>query len=327
MDRELHVSIGESDFVAMFPLKEEGRSRLVGTIRPEAEREGEHLGWEDVSKGLLQRLRIDVRRVNWFSTYHVHHRVASSFRQGRIFLLGDAAHIHSPVGGQGMNTGIGDAANLAWKLAAVLRGQAPPRILESYEPERIGFARRLVATTDRVFQFVTRSGRLASRVRVQVAPRVIAAAFRVPAVRRFLFRAVSQTAIEYRESDWSEGRAGRVAGGDRLPWVEEERDNFKPLESLDWQMHVYGAATPGLTATCASRGMRLHVFPWSRGAARAGLARDASYLVRPDGYVALADRAQDPARLERYLDSHHLRFAGAGAEASEASHAGVGSRA
>ena len=82
-------------------------------------------------------------RVNWFSTYRVHHRVADQFRKGRAFLLGDAAHIHSPVGGQGMNTGIGDAVNLAWKLAAVLQGRAGSAILDSYEPERIAFARRL----------------------------------------------------------------------------------------------------------------------------------------------------------------------------------------
>jgi len=307
MDHELHVSLDESDFIALFPLKAKDRARLIGTVRPEAESEGEDLGWQDVSKGLLQRLRIDVRRVNWFSTYRVHHRVASRFRQERVFLLGDAAHIHSPVGGQGMNTGIGDAVNLAWKLAAALRGRAPARILGTYEPERIGFARRLVATTDRVFQFVTRSGRLAGLVRVHVAPRVISALFRLPQVRRFMFRTVSQTAIEYRASGLSEGRAGRVHGGDRLPWVDEP-DNFRPLESLDWQLHVYGVPARELAAACASRGLRLSVFPWNRSAARAGLSRDASYLVRPDGHVALADPLHGAARLERYLDARGLRF-------------------
>ena len=81
------------------------------------------------------------------------------FRKGRAFLLGDAAHVHSPVGGQGMNTGIGDAINLAWKLAAVLRGNADAAILDSYETERIAFARRLVATTDRAFTGVTSTNR------------------------------------------------------------------------------------------------------------------------------------------------------------------------
>ena len=103
----------------------------------------------------MRRLGITVERVNWFSTYHVHHRVAEAFRKGRAFLLGDAAHIHSPVGAQGMNTGIADAVNLAWKLAAVVQGAAPPALLDTYEPERIAFARRLVATTDQAFTAVT----------------------------------------------------------------------------------------------------------------------------------------------------------------------------
>src|SRR5207249_7547577 len=103
-------------------------------------------------------LKLTIVRVNWFSTYRVHHRVAARFREGRVFRLGDAAHVHSPVGGQGMNTGIGDAVNLAWKLAAVLSGGAQDSLLATYEAERIGFARRLVATTDRVFSVVTKQG-------------------------------------------------------------------------------------------------------------------------------------------------------------------------
>jgi 2-polyprenyl-6-methoxyphenol hydroxylase-like FAD-dependent oxidoreductase len=95
------------------------------------------------------------KMVNWFSSYHVHHRVADHFRKGRAFVLGDAAHIHSPAGGQGMNTGIGDAINPAWKLAAVLTGHASDGLLDSYEAERIDFARRLVATIDQVFSCVT----------------------------------------------------------------------------------------------------------------------------------------------------------------------------
>jgi 2-polyprenyl-6-methoxyphenol hydroxylase-like FAD-dependent oxidoreductase len=93
-------------------------------VRAEQESVRESLTWDDVAGRVVQRMGIEVQRVNWFSTYRVHHRVASAFQQGRAFLLGDAAHIHSPVGGQGMNTGIGDAVNLAWKLADVLRGRA-----------------------------------------------------------------------------------------------------------------------------------------------------------------------------------------------------------
>jgi 2-polyprenyl-6-methoxyphenol hydroxylase-like FAD-dependent oxidoreductase len=124
MDGELHAALDEAQFVAAFPMKGAGHARLIGMAEAPGDRR-EALAWEEVGKGVLGRLGVEVERVNWFSTYHVHHRVADRFRHGRAFLLGDAAHIHSPVGGQGMNTGIADAANLAWKLAAVLRGSAP----------------------------------------------------------------------------------------------------------------------------------------------------------------------------------------------------------
>src|SRR5262249_23603841 len=162
----------------------------------------------------------------WFSTYHVHHRVTQHFRKGRVFLAGDAAHIHSPAGGQGMNTGIGDAINLAWKLAAALNGRASDALLDSYEAERIGFARRLVATTDRVFTFASAEGKLADFVRTRIAPLVIPAAYSFEAVRRFAFRTVSQTMLNYRGGPLSEGAAGDVHGGDRLPWaVVDGSDN------------------------------------------------------------------------------------------------------
>jgi hypothetical protein len=286
-------------------LKDEGRVRLIGTIRPGAEKKGEQLGWKDVSANLLQRLRIDVRRVNWFSTYHVHHRVAARFRQGRVFLLGDAAHIHSPVGGQGMNTGIGDAVNLAWKLAAAVRGQ-DARLLDSYEPERMAFARDLVATTDRAFTFVTRDGALARRVRLNVFPPLLAFAMRRTAVRRLAFRTVSQILVHYRDSPVSRGKAGSVHGGDRLPWVAPKdpsgEDNFAPLTSLDWQLHVYGEAPSALAEAAARRKIPLHAFAWTPAAGQAGLARDAAYLVRPDGYVGLADPSARADTLEQYLD-------------------------
>src|SRR5690606_37418033 len=112
----------------------------------------------------------DVGKVNWFSTYRVHHRVADRFRLGRVFLAGDAGHIHSPAGGQGMNTGIGDAINLAWKLDAVVQGRATEALLASYEAERIGFARRLVQTTDRAFNLATGDSSIAEFIRTRIVP-------------------------------------------------------------------------------------------------------------------------------------------------------------
>jgi len=308
MNGEVHVALDATDFLAVFPLRGNGHARLIGTVREEAEQQHENLSWDDVSKSVIERMRIGVGRVNWFSTYHVHHRVADHFRKNRAFLLGDAAHIHSPVGGQGMNTGIGDAVNLAWKLAAVLHGRADASLLDSYEPERIGFARRLVATTDRAFTGVTSPGAVARCVRLKIVPLLIPLLFRLKAVRRFLFRTVSQTVVNYRGSRLSEGRAGAVHGGDRLPWVMVkddgvEQDNFMPLTSLDWQVHVYGVAEPEIQAVCDERRLPLHVFPWRGEMGRTGLRRDTVYLVRPDGYVALVNSDGGAAAVASYLDA------------------------
>ena len=311
MNGELHVAMDRTDFLVVFPLRSDGRARLIGTVRESAAQSNDTLSWDDVSRRVMEWIRIDVERVNWFSTYRVHHRVADGFRKGRAFLLGDAGHIHSPVGGQGMNTGIGDAVNLAWKLAAALRGKASDSLLDTYEPERIAFARRLVATTDQAFTAVTSTGRIARTLRLHVVPLLLQPLFAMKTVRRYMFRTVSQTLINYRESGLSEGQAGTVHGGDRLPWVPmnadgHAADNFTPLASMAWHTHVYGDATADLQSACDVRHLPLHRFPWTTAAARTGLQRDAVYLVRPDGYVALADSTGNARALASYLDMREL---------------------
>jgi 2-polyprenyl-6-methoxyphenol hydroxylase-like FAD-dependent oxidoreductase len=309
MNGELQVALDKADFLIIFPMKGEGRARLVGTIREGVVKQDEALSWNDVNKQVLEWIDVDVERVNWFSTYRVHHRVAEHFRKGRAFLLGDAAHIHSPVGGQGMNTGIGDAVNLAWKLAAVVHGCADPSLLDSYEPERIAFARRLVATTDQAFTGVTSPTAMARLIRLRLVPLVLPVFVAFKAARRFMFRTISQTMVNYRGSALSEGRAGTVHGGDRLPWIRLDAngiDNFAPLTSLDWQAHVYGDATPQLQTVCGEQNLALHVFPWQPEMGRAGLRRNAVYLIRPDGYVALADAAGNAAAVRSYLSARKL---------------------
>jgi 2-polyprenyl-6-methoxyphenol hydroxylase-like FAD-dependent oxidoreductase len=306
---ELHVALDETDFLAVFPLKQDGHARFIGTVKEETLTDSRQLAWDDVSNTAMQRLGVHVDRVNWFSTYHVHHRVAECFRVGRAFLLGDAAHVHSPVGGQGMNTGIGDAVNLSWKVAAVLRNQSEPQILETYEPERIAFARRLVATTDRAFTFVTSSGRIARFIRTRVAPLLLPPLFRSKAMRRFMFRTVSQIGINYRHSKLSEGSVRDLEAGDRLPWVPFEnvagaaQDNFVPLQSLSWQLHVYGEVAREIATVCQTWQIELHTFPWQNTAREAVLTKNAIYLVRPDGYIGFADREANAAKLARYLRS------------------------
>ncbi len=298
-DCSAYGNLGANSLVIMFPVRSSGMERLIGLI-PKEFPQDDSVTFEMIREPVERIVNSKVSEVNWFATYRVHRRVAERFHVGRAFILGDAAHIHSPAGGQGMNTGIGDATNLAWKLADAVRGRATKRILETFEEERIGFARRLVATTDQAFGVMVAAGALGSFVRSTLAPRLFEVATRFAGVRRALFRTISQTQIHYAGSTLSEGRAGRVRGGDRLPWIADP-DNFGPLRSLDWQVHVYGDPGTEIAACCARLGLALHTFPWSGDAGRAGFARNATYLVRPDGYVALAAESGAAAALESFL--------------------------
>ncbi|MBS7776631.1 FAD-dependent monooxygenase [Acidovorax sp. CCYZU-2555] len=307
---DINIALDNADFVAWLAYNDQGQGRLIGVLDDDdgADR-AETLTFDDVAHRAIARIGLEVVKVHWFSTYRVHHRVTDHYRQGRAFLVGDAAHIHSPAGGQGMNTGIGDAINLAWKIAAVLRHGAPDTLLDSYEAERRAFALRLVETTDRVFQFITAEGAFADFVRTRIAPIVAPLAYGIDDVREYLFRLLSQTLISYHDSPISEGQAGEVRGGDRLPWVRED-DNYGPLSAMAWQVHVYGAAREELAAWCAVQGIALQPFEFGPPHAAVGLQRDAAYLLRPDGHVGCADPYGGPARLESYL-RRCLRQAGA----------------
>jgi 2-polyprenyl-6-methoxyphenol hydroxylase-like FAD-dependent oxidoreductase len=308
IDGNLHVDLDEADFLAVFPLAGHGRARLIGTVRGERAQHAELLRFEDVSSRAINNLKLEVRKVNWFSTYHVHHRVTEHFRKGRAFLVGDAAHIHSPAGGQGMNTGIGDAINLAWKLATVLEGRASDKLLDSYEAERIGFARRLVATTDRVFTIATAQGRLADVIRTRIVPVVFPTLTKFKAWREFMFRTVSQVSISYRRCPLSQGRAGDVEGGDRLPRVSVDGlDNYDSLRSMTWQVHIYGTPRREVVAWCNNHNVPLHTFGWRKEYETAGFVPDALYLLRPDTYLALADASGAADVLDRYFAERQIR--------------------
>jgi hypothetical protein len=137
-----------------------------------------------------------------------------------------------------------------------------------------------------------------------ILPRLIG----IEAVREFMFRTVSQITLNYRDGPLSSGSAGHVHGGDRLPWAHPEGgDNFTPLASPVWQIHVYGAARPELTNWCHDHNLPLHRFDWTACHESAGLARDATYLVRPDTYVALADPTGSVEVVDRYFKQRNLR--------------------
>lgn len=308
MDNDLRLTLGAHTLALMLPVRTTGMQRLIGLVPPELTEKGD-LSFENIRDRVETLLGISVENVNWFSTYKVHHRVAEHFRIGRAFLLGDAGHIHSPVGAQGMNTGIGDAIDLGWKLAHVVQDRAGATLLETYEPERIAFARSLVATTDAAFRLPIAEGLVGEIARRVVLPMVFSVATKFSITRHAFFRTLSQIRIHYHDSPLSEGEAGGVRGGDRLPWLgRAAEDNFASLTSLDWQVHVYGEIASDISAACAALHLPLHAFGWSESAHDRGFARGALYLVRPDGYVALAASVSGAETLAMYVERFGLGF-------------------
>jgi len=289
------------DFCLAIPLKAKGRMRLVGWV-PQGV--GEEVEFKDVEDTSRKTTGVVVEKVFWFSTYRIHARVAERFRQGRMFVLGDAAHLHSPVGGQGMNTGLGDAANLAWKIAAVMKGEAKEEILETYETERRAFARVLVDTTDYAFTLLTDAGYKGYLLRNWIIPYVMPFVWTFRTMQRFLYRKVSQIEVQYRASGLSEGKSGRVQGGDRLPWVEVGggRDNHESLGELSWQVHSYGDLGGEMRKGLEGKGLPVHVLSWTGACEKQGFVKDQLYLVRPDGHVGMVCGQAEVETLYAYLE-------------------------
>lgn len=306
--QDLFINVAERNLMMMLPVRRTGMQRFIGTLPAELTNR-ENVAFDSI-RGLAESMMgVHIDEVNWFSTYKVHHRVAERFRSGRVFIAGDAGHIHSPAGGQGMNTGIGDAVNLAWKLADVIHGRASDSILDTYDTERIGFARTLVQTTDRVFRAMVSRKPFSRLFRTWILPTVIPAAAHFSLTRRLLFNIISQIRIHYPESDLSKGRVGSIRAGDRLPWVPfDATDNYEHLDGISWRVHVYGAVEQPFRECVARCNLPLDIYPRTSATLHAGLDEQAAWLVRPDGHIALAMASQDLHELHRYLTARQLRF-------------------
>jgi 2-polyprenyl-6-methoxyphenol hydroxylase-like FAD-dependent oxidoreductase len=219
----LHVCFSPDSFVVFFPLKGEKRYRIVGVFPEEFNRDEGDILYEEIEARIKteSKLDLDIFDVEWFSTYKVHTRHANKFSAGRGFLVGDSAHVHTPAGAQGMNTGIQDGYNLAWKIALAIHDRAGGKLLETYNEERLENAKRLLKTTDRFFGFAAGTDWLMNFFRLHVLPPLAKHMFTLDAVRKFAFPLVSQTGINYRHGSLS-NHAGdedfEVKAGDRLPY-------------------------------------------------------------------------------------------------------------
>ena len=318
---KIRLNLTRGGFVGILNLTG-GLYRLFGAVPPDFAQRDEsgrisHEAYASVALEEIQRwfdeyFFVDARLkyAEWTSLFRIHSRIAERFRVGNLFLVGDAAHIHSPAGGQGMNLGIGDAYNLGWKLALVVKGQAREALLDSYEAERVPVAKAVLRNSDRGFEFEVTDNPAIQWVRAKLATHLVGSLTRLPAARSLVFRLFSQTWISYRGSPAVASLAAERKGprpGDRAPYgvFETVRDGRAGLYDLLKGTRHHLLLFEGLEPSPALDAYRLaiddvlgryavdtsiHVIPAKERRLHEiyGVKDKARrlFLIRPDGHVA-----------------------------------------
>lgn len=310
----LHGCLARNAVVAFFPMKGENRYRIVGAFPEGFESEGEVV-YEEIERRIKAEaeIELDITHVNWFSTYKVHTRHVNRFSEGRCFLAGDAAHIHTPAGGQGMNTGIQDAYNLAWKLAYVIKGTAGEGLLDTYNEERLPNAKRLTATTDRMFNLAAGSDWLVNLIRTTIFPPMAKFILSLDTVKARFFPLLSQIGINYRNeslSDHSGDGHFEVKAGDRMPYfLVEGKSIYDQLREPKFHLMTFSDGASDHEATRrAVEGeyaplVDYHVVPlYPQVAEVFGTKLPFNVLLRPDNYIGFLSEGDGLSRLTVYLN-------------------------
>jgi 2-polyprenyl-6-methoxyphenol hydroxylase-like FAD-dependent oxidoreductase len=325
----VHLFLGDDGLVGVIPFCE-NRWRIVADVAPDSRDQSSSDVTLDEVQALLDRRglpRYHASDPAWLTRFHISHRKVREFRRLRVFLAGDAAHIHSPAGGQGMNTGIQDAFNLAWKLALVVRGRAPAQLLASYHLEREPVARDVLNLTDRITRMATMRNSVAQSVRDFLLPRVSGIDF----VGEKIADRLAELNITYRTSPIVENRGGgRLKAGDRAPDAELRDENGRArrlFELFREPRHVlllFLGASGGAAANFWEIGSAIDGLPNgtidsyrivrgqsdlpaelrdTSGLAHAayGLFEGGVALVRPDGYIGYRSNNFDLENLQIYL--------------------------
>ncbi|MEJ7578577.1 MAG: FAD-dependent monooxygenase [Pyrinomonadaceae bacterium] len=312
----LHAFLMKDTLLAFFPMTGEKQWRIVGTFPEEfAKDEGEVL-YEEIEEHIKHdaQLELDITNVNWFSTYKVHTRHVNKFSVGRCFLAGDSAHIHTPAGAQGMNTGIQDSYNLAWKIAMVLRDAVGTKILETYNEERLENAENLLKTTDRFFNLVASPDVFLSYFRTYIFPYIAGVAFSVDAVKKFVFPRVSQIGINYRHSSLSQHGSDenfKVKAGDRMPYFLVDGESiYDKLHPPKFHLLFFSNAQSdfqALRTELESQYAELvdfNVVPlYPQVAEVFGSNKSFDVLLRPDNYIGFISPETSLDGLRGYMNS------------------------
>jgi hypothetical protein len=293
----------------------EDHYRIVGVFPEDSDQKEGEILYEEIERQILEdtQLQLDIYKVKWFSTYKVHSRRVNKFSAGRCFVAGDAAHIHSPAGAQGMNTGIQDAYNLAWKLALVLRGDANSHLLETYNEERVEVAKRLLETTDRFFEFAVDPDWLLSFTRLYIFPRVANLMVSLDSVNQFIFPLISQIGITYRGSSLSLKTGGgdhfEVKAGDRMPYfLIDGKSVYDWLHAAKFHLLTFSNEVPQAISEDVEQefpgSVDYHTFRLNEQVAEIfGSDRSFSVLLRPDNYIAFVSSTTPVSQLRSYFDT------------------------
>jgi hypothetical protein len=272
--------------------------------------------------------QVPVKFINpiWMSTFRLHHRGVNRYYQNRAFLAGDAAHIHSPIGGQGMNTGIQDSTNLAWKLALVLKKNTHVKLLDTYETERHAVGRILLKITDRFFSLLTAPGFLVSKLRNKLLPWLIKFLFSKKNIEKRVFWFISQLNIHYAKNQFNYeiidksnlSFKGGVCPGHRAPNAPVNASDLftllaeKPFNILYFKVSKqpkdkFIEKVSSLTKNY-KEWLKVHVLALSSTNRllfeRYGITSSAIYVIRPDGYVGFRINSANYTLLADYLKTY-----------------------
>lgn len=325
--KEIIFSISDNGIAGFFSLKN-GNWRIDSVI-PNDMKNNKDFSFAEVVQDFASRIKMNVKLHNphWFSVFYPNTFLAERFSKNRCFLVGDAAHVHTPIGAQGMNTGIQDSYNLAWKLAFVIKNGVSDKLLETYSTERKRIASQLIRTTDRYFGIAINTNSTAQLMRTRIIPwvlRSLSPLLRLNVLKRAFFRGISQINLHYKTKNhtrFNPFKSRSPLPGERWPYFrlsDESAQEYQlqekvsgksfvlfcfakdkqELSGIQSKLHKIQNRYPNLLAfeiiNYSDHTYKLYH--------KLGIKNSGYYLVRPDGYVALQNKNLLFDPLQQYLE-------------------------